>query len=263
MQLEELLAEAPQRCRLSIMCHHWSCIIYRVGQNRISAPYMTVCMVIPLLRIPYVHRYTYKCMVLANPMYVRYCWQGSYYINGHRRRIIPRRFWPTLVVKYWYQFNLHRLPDTMPVIDTQYTPHCYHHWNYGTLLQRNYTGSVRTLPTLIKYCWQPPPTEDVTPKPQGARAGLPVDDGPRSAYCVEHLQNMVTLQLCTTCKCACVCVCLCACVCVCVCVCVCECVSEMASCGEGVRSWTDLRVMLLPSLCNPTALYDLKAYIPP
>ena len=28
----------------------------RVGQNRISAPYMTVCMVISLLRIPYVHR---------------------------------------------------------------------------------------------------------------------------------------------------------------------------------------------------------------
>jgi len=28
----------------------------RVGQNRISAPYMTVCMVISLLKIPYVHR---------------------------------------------------------------------------------------------------------------------------------------------------------------------------------------------------------------
>ena len=30
--------------------------IYRVGQNRIPAPYMTVCMVISLLEIPYVHR---------------------------------------------------------------------------------------------------------------------------------------------------------------------------------------------------------------
>jgi hypothetical protein len=28
----------------------------RVGQNRISAPYMTVCMVFSLLKIPYVHR---------------------------------------------------------------------------------------------------------------------------------------------------------------------------------------------------------------
>jgi hypothetical protein len=28
----------------------------RVGQNSISAPYMTVCMVISLLKIPYVHR---------------------------------------------------------------------------------------------------------------------------------------------------------------------------------------------------------------
>ena len=31
-------------------------VIYRVGQNRIFIPYMTVCMVISLLKIPYVHR---------------------------------------------------------------------------------------------------------------------------------------------------------------------------------------------------------------
>jgi hypothetical protein len=31
-------------------------IMYRVGQNCISAPYMTVCMVISLLITPYVHR---------------------------------------------------------------------------------------------------------------------------------------------------------------------------------------------------------------
>jgi hypothetical protein len=30
--------------------------ICRVGQNRISAPYMTVCIVISLLKLPYVHR---------------------------------------------------------------------------------------------------------------------------------------------------------------------------------------------------------------
>ena len=29
---------------------------YRVGQNRVSAPYMIVCMVIPPLKIPCVHR---------------------------------------------------------------------------------------------------------------------------------------------------------------------------------------------------------------
>ena len=39
----------------------------RVGQNRIYTPFMTVCMVISLPKIPYIHRiYT----VLANPMYV-------------------------------------------------------------------------------------------------------------------------------------------------------------------------------------------------
>jgi hypothetical protein len=28
----------------------------RVGQNRVNTPYIAVCMVISLLRIPYVHR---------------------------------------------------------------------------------------------------------------------------------------------------------------------------------------------------------------
>jgi len=32
------------------------CNACRVGQNRIYTPYMTVCMVISLLKIPYVHR---------------------------------------------------------------------------------------------------------------------------------------------------------------------------------------------------------------
>jgi hypothetical protein len=32
------------------------CIWSRVGQNRISAPYMIVCTVISLLETPYVHR---------------------------------------------------------------------------------------------------------------------------------------------------------------------------------------------------------------
>ena len=46
--------------------------IDRVGQNRIPAPCMTVCMVIFLLKIPCTVYtmytvYTYKCMVLANP----------------------------------------------------------------------------------------------------------------------------------------------------------------------------------------------------
>ena len=32
------------------------CVVCRVGQNCISAPYMTLCMVISLLKMPYVHR---------------------------------------------------------------------------------------------------------------------------------------------------------------------------------------------------------------
>jgi hypothetical protein len=42
----------------------------RIGQNRIYTPYMGICGLISLLKIPYIHRiytvYTYVCMVLAN-----------------------------------------------------------------------------------------------------------------------------------------------------------------------------------------------------
>ena len=41
--------------------------MFRVGQNRIYTPYMTVYFVISLPRIPYIHRIY---MVLANPTYV-------------------------------------------------------------------------------------------------------------------------------------------------------------------------------------------------
>ena len=52
-----------------VYCHipgHIWCIyhIYRVGQNRIYTPYMTVYLVISLPKIPYVHR---VYIVLANP----------------------------------------------------------------------------------------------------------------------------------------------------------------------------------------------------
>jgi len=42
-------------------------ILGRVGQNRTSAPYMSVCVVISLLKILYVTVFTYECMVLASP----------------------------------------------------------------------------------------------------------------------------------------------------------------------------------------------------
>jgi len=45
--------------------------IYRVGQNRIYTPYMTVYLVIFLPKIPYIHRIY---MVLANPKYTSIIW---------------------------------------------------------------------------------------------------------------------------------------------------------------------------------------------
>jgi hypothetical protein len=45
----------------------WSTHMFRVGQNRIYTPYMTVYMVISLPKIPYTHRIY---MVLANPTHV-------------------------------------------------------------------------------------------------------------------------------------------------------------------------------------------------
>jgi len=41
---------------------HWA--VYKVGQNRIYTPYMTVYLLISLPKIPYIHRIN---MVLANP----------------------------------------------------------------------------------------------------------------------------------------------------------------------------------------------------
>jgi hypothetical protein len=43
---------------------HGSCLVFRVGQNRIYTLYMTVYLVIPLPKILYIHRIY---MVLANP----------------------------------------------------------------------------------------------------------------------------------------------------------------------------------------------------
>jgi hypothetical protein len=45
----------------------WSCVICRVGHNRIYTPYMTVYLVISLPKLPYIHRIY---MVLANPSYL-------------------------------------------------------------------------------------------------------------------------------------------------------------------------------------------------
>jgi len=63
---------APQTCAYMLELQHPKSVhICRVGQNHISAPYMTVCIVISLLKILYVYTvYTNKCMVLANPTYM-------------------------------------------------------------------------------------------------------------------------------------------------------------------------------------------------
>jgi hypothetical protein len=56
--------------RLSILPLHSPTalvIMYRVGQNRVYTPYMTVALMISLPKIPYIHRIY---MVLANPNYV-------------------------------------------------------------------------------------------------------------------------------------------------------------------------------------------------
>jgi len=52
--------------------------------DRVYAPYMTVNLVIPLPKIPYIYR------VGQNPIYtvyVRYFWQGNHQIHGHIRCI--------------------------------------------------------------------------------------------------------------------------------------------------------------------------------
>jgi hypothetical protein len=57
------IALPPHYCNIySPMCQACPCawspttLTYRVGQNRMYTPYTTVCMVIYLLKIPYIHR---------------------------------------------------------------------------------------------------------------------------------------------------------------------------------------------------------------
>ena len=68
MQKLLLLQELLILQKLLIQKHAWTnhvwTILFRVGQNRIYTPYMTVYMVSSLPKIPYTHR---KYMVLANP----------------------------------------------------------------------------------------------------------------------------------------------------------------------------------------------------
>ena len=66
----------------------------RVGQNRTSAPYMTVYSVISLPKIPYIHRIH---MVLANPIYIR-CMYGRKFTDYTVIHSVYTRFWPTLTV---------------------------------------------------------------------------------------------------------------------------------------------------------------------
>jgi len=64
---------------VSVPCNTQGSIIcildmFRVGQNRIYTPYMTVYLVITLPEIPYMHRIY---MVLANPKYFARGWMQA------------------------------------------------------------------------------------------------------------------------------------------------------------------------------------------
>jgi len=59
----------------------------RVGQNRIYALYMTVCMVISLLNFPFIHRIYRVGQKHTYTVYIPYFWQGNHHIYGHIRCI--------------------------------------------------------------------------------------------------------------------------------------------------------------------------------
>ena len=88
---------------IHLMSIHWwielarTLHIRRVGQNRIYTPYMTVCMVIPLLKIPYVHR-IYVQIYGSGPPYIYgvhtvLFWGKSPNIQAYT--VYNVRFWPT------------------------------------------------------------------------------------------------------------------------------------------------------------------------
>ena len=90
--------------------------IYRVGQNRINAPYMTVHLVISLPKIPYIHRIY---MVLANPnntqcRYPTRTWRPC--MNGDDRTVHSRNHCPqkgaAVAEQDWSQKNLYGMKYT-------------------------------------------------------------------------------------------------------------------------------------------------------
>jgi hypothetical protein len=66
-----------------------SCFMFRVGQNRTCTAYMTVSMVVPLLKISYIHR-TYVCMNVQQNMlkipYIHRIYVCMYVQQNVRRR---------------------------------------------------------------------------------------------------------------------------------------------------------------------------------
>ena len=106
-------------------CHHRLLHTSRVGQNRIFTPYMTVCLVNTLHKIPYIHRI--------------YIW-----------------FWPTLHTSIHRQSNTHTHTQT----HTNTHPHTHTHTQTRThtqakqhtrsLLQRKYAQALHLV--LTRHC---------------------------------------------------------------------------------------------------------------
>ena len=78
----------------------------RVGQNRIYTPYMTVCIVISLPKVPYTHRINLKMYGSGQPYAWEQCvyWTTSKSCQKKHQHIVSKTYWfanlPTCVVKH-------------------------------------------------------------------------------------------------------------------------------------------------------------------
>ena len=122
-----------------------TCVVYRVGQNLIYTPYMTVCMVISLPNIPYIHRiYVYMYGFGQPQLYI-------YDVHmGLTRAVHNKRLWSPYAssdlpcLQGWLESYIYTVYDRIygdfPAKNTVYTPYIY---GYGQLYLRYHFNVTR------------------------------------------------------------------------------------------------------------------------
>jgi hypothetical protein len=113
----------------------------RVGQNRICTPYMTVCMVISLLKIPYIYR-IYVCMYGLGQPYITVVGKGL---------LVGRWSFALYTCVYTYTV-FDRTLNEIPAENTISTPYIHHIIHHIFYVVHIYVWFCPTLRVCVYVC---------------------------------------------------------------------------------------------------------------